>query len=136
MWLTRNLCSKICRCLASNLEKTVVDLKEESIDSRAFYELLEAEHQTAIDKIDKKNSQNENNFPKPKSNKPIRLCSSVNVSFGKIWRLQFFCAEENNSFEIKTDRQNIHQILSALIKKCDQACWNIKDLPSWRITNY
>ena len=133
MWLTRNLCGKICSCLASNLEKTTSIDKEKSKVSAEIFDQLASEHQIAVNKMIKAtvSSRSEESI-KSKSPGPIRLCNSVNISFGKDWTIKFFCTEEENSFQIKTDRQNVHQILSALIKKCEQAGWNIQKLPIWR----
>ena len=134
MWLTRNLCEKICQSLASTLERTLVRTgeKEAKLSEQAS-ELLAAEHHIAIKEISKDKIETVAEPSRIQQSSPIRLCSSVNISFGKVWKLQFFCAEEQNSFEIKTDRQNIHQILSAIIKKCSHANWNIKNLPVWGI---
>ena len=96
--------------------------------------LLETEHQFAINEISKKNKvETAPDSIKTRFSTPVKLCSSVNISFGKVWKLQFFCAEKENSFEIKADRQSIHQILSAIVKKCSQANWNINNLPAWRV---
>ena len=94
--------------------------------------LLATEHQVAINEISKTEKETLSDSIKTQLSTPVKLCSSVNISFGKVWKLKFFCAEEENSFEIKTDRQNIHQILSAIIKKCSQANWNINNLPDWK----
>ncbi len=132
MWLTRNLCEKICICLVSNLEKTLSPNSEKnSKPSKNMAKILATEHQVALEEATKKKPNDSVEAVKPKYNSPIRLCSSVNIQFGKAWKLQFFCAEEANSFEIKTDRKNIHQILSAIIKQCAQANWNIENLPKW-----
>ena len=95
--------------------------------------LLATEHQVAVNEISKNKVEAISDSIKIQQSTPVKLCSSVNISFGKVWKLQFFCGEEENSFEIKTDRQNIHQILSAIIKKCSQANWNIDNLPVWRV---
>ena len=95
--------------------------------------LLATEHQVAVNEISKNKVEAISDSIKIQQSTPVKLCSSVNISFGKVWKLQFFCAEEKNSFEIKTDRQNIHQILSAIIKKSSQANWNINNLPVWRV---
>ena len=134
MWLTRNLCEKISRTLASSLEKTMIrDVDKESKSPEDTFKLLATEHQVAINEISKNKVKTVPDSRKTQFSTPVKLCSSVNISFGKVWKLQFFCAEEENSFEIKTDRQNIHQILSAIIKKCSQANWNIDNLPVWRV---
>ena len=134
MWLTRNLCEKICTSLASALENTMIRNKErESKSSEDICKLLATEHQVAINEISKTEKETLSDSIKTQLSTPVKLCSSVNISFGKVWKLKFFCAEEENSFEIKTDRQNIHQILSAIIKKCSQANWNINNLPAWRV---
>ena len=133
MWLTRNLCEKICQSLASTLEKTVIgNVDRESKSVEEAYKLLATEHQTAINEISTNKVETVPGCIKTQYSTPVKLCSSVNISFGQVWKLQFFCAEEENSFEIKTDRQNIHQILSAIVKKCSQANWNINNLPAWR----
>ena len=133
MWLTRNLCEKICQSLASTLEKTVIgNVDRESKSPEDTYKLLATEHQIAINEISTNKVETIPGCIKTQYSTPVKLCSSVNISFGQVWKLQFFCAEEDNSFEIKTDRQNIHQILSAIVKKCSQANWNINDLPAWR----
>ena len=133
MWLTRNLCEKICQSLASTLEKTMIgNVDRESKSPEEAYKLLAAEHQIAINEISTNKVETVPGCIKTQNSTPVKLCSSVNISFGQVWKLQFFCAEEENSFEIKTDRQNIHQILSAIVKKCSQANWNINDLPAWR----
>ena len=133
MWLTRNLCEKICQSLVSTLEKTVIgNVDRESKSPEEAYKLLATEHQIAINEISTNKVETVPGCIKTQYSTPVKLCSSVNISFGQVWKLQFFCAEEENSFEIKTDRQNIHQILSAIVKKCSQANWNINDLPAWR----
>ena len=133
MWLTRNLCEKICQSLASTLEKTMIgNVDKESKSPEDVCKLLATEHQIAINEISKNKVETLSDSIKTQYSTPVKLCSSVNISFGQVWKLQFFCAEEENSFEIKTDRQNIHQILSAIVKKCSQANWNINDLPAWR----
>jgi hypothetical protein len=133
MWLTRNLCEKICQSLASTLEKTMIgNVDKESKSPEDTYKLLATEHQVAINEISTNKVETVPGCIKTQYSTPVKLCSSVNISFGQVWKLQFFCAEEENSFEIKTDRQNIHQILSAIVKKCSQANWNINDLPAWR----
>ena len=134
MWLTRNLCEKICQSLASTLEQTIIwDVDRESKSPQDACELLTTEHQVAVNKISKNKVEAVQDTIKTQHSTPVKLCSSVNISFGKVWKLQFFCAEEENSFEIKTDRQNIHQILSAIITKCSEANWNINNLPVWRV---
>ena len=134
MWLTRNLCEKICQSLASTLEQTIIwDVGRESKSPEDACELLTTEHQVAVNKISKNKVEAVQDTIKTQHSTPVKLCSSVNISFGKVWKLQFFCAEEENSFEIKTDRQNIHQILSAIITKCSEANWNINNLPVWRV---
>ena len=133
MWLTRNLCEKICQSLASTLEKTMIgNVDRESKSPEDTYKLLATEHQIAINEISTNKVEIVPGCIKTQYSTPVKLCSSVNISFGQVWKLQFFCAEEENSFEIKTDRQNIHQILSAIVKKCSQANWNINNLPAWR----
>ena len=133
MWLTRSLCEKICQSLASALEKTITGNEDRnSQSSEDVYELLATEHQHAINKISKNKVETVPDSIKSQRSTPVKLCNSVNISFGRVWKLQFFCAEEANSFNIKTDRQNIHQILSAIIKKCSQANWNINNLPVWK----
>ena len=134
MWLTRNLCEKICQSLASTLEKTTIEnLDKESKSPEETCKLLAAEHQVAINEISKNNVETVPDSMKTQHSTPVKLCSSVNISFGKVWKLQFFCAGEEYSFEIKTDRQSIHQILSAIVKQCSQANWNINNLPVWRV---
>ena len=134
MWLTRNLCEKVCESLASALENTVIgNVERESKTPVDICKLLATEHQFAINEISKTEIEPLPDSIKSQQSTPVRLCSSVNISFGKVWKLKFFCAEEENSFEIKTDRQNIHQILSAIIKKCSQAKWNINNQPAWRV---
>lgn len=134
MWLTRNLCEKVCHSLASTLEKTMIEnVKRESKSPENICELLTTEHKVAINEIKKNKEETLPNSIKTQQSTPVKLCSSVNISFGKVWKLQFFCAEEENSFEIKTDRQNVHQILSAIVKKCSQANWNINNMPAWRV---
>ena len=133
MWLTRNLCEKICHSLASTLEETIIgNVDRESKSPEDACKLLATEHQVAINEISKTEKETLSDSIKTQLSTPVKLCSSVNISFGKVWKLKFFCAEEENSFEIKTDRQNIHQILSAIIKKCSQANWNINNLPDWK----
>ena len=118
----------------------IENVRRESKSPENIWELLTTEHKVAINEI-KKNEEKtlknkEETLPdsiKTQHSTPVKLCSSVNISFGKVWKLQFFCAEEENSFEIKTDRQNVHQILSAIVKKCSQANWNINNLPAWRV---
>ena len=133
MWLTRNLCDKICQSLASTLEKTIIENAErKSKLPEDKSKLLATEHQHAINKISKNKVETVPDSIKSQRSTPVKLCNSVNISFGRVWKLQFFCAEEANSFNIKTDRQNIHQILSAIIKKCSQANWNINNLPVWK----
>ena len=95
--------------------------------------LLATEHQVAINEISKNKIETLPDSIKTQYSTPVKLCSSINISFGTVWKLHFFCAEEENSFEIKTDRQNIHQILSAIITKCSEANWNINNLPVWRV---
>ena len=134
MWLTRNLCEKICHSLASSLEKTVVgNINRESKSAEDTCKLLATEHQVAINEISKNKVESVPASIKTQFSTPVKLCSSVKISFGKVWKLQFFCAGEENSFEIKTDRQSIHQILSAIVKQCSQANWNINNLPAWRV---
>ena len=134
MWLTRNLCEKICQNLASTLEKTMIgNVERKSKSTEETYKLLATEHQIAINEISTNKVETGPGCIKTQTSTPVKLCSSVNISFGQVWKLQFFCAEEENSFQIKTDRQNIHQILSAIIKKCSQANWNINNLPVWRV---
>ena len=56
MWLTRNLCEKICHSLASTLEKTIIgNVDRESKSPEDALKLLETEHQFAINEISKKN---------------------------------------------------------------------------------
>ena len=134
MWLTRNLSEKICQSLASTLEKTMIEnVAKGSKLPEDICKLLATEHKVAIHEIKKNKAQTLPDSEKIQHNTPVKLCSSVNISFGKMWKLQFFCAEEENSFEIKTDRKNVHQILSALVKKCSQANWNINNMPTWRV---
>ena len=95
--------------------------------------MLATEHQHAIKKISKNKVETVTDSIKSQRSTPVKLCNSVNISFGRVWKLQFFCAEEANSFNIKTDRQNVHQILSAIVKKCSQANWNINNMPAWRV---
>ena len=134
MWLTRNLCEKICKSLASTLEKTIIgNVDRESKSPEYARKLLATEHQIAVNEFSNNKVGTISDSIKTQQSTPVKLCSSVNIRFGKVWKLQFFCAEEENSFEIKTDRQNIHQILSAIIKKCSQANWNIDNLPVWRV---
>ena len=109
------------------------NVDRESKSSEETCKLLATEHQVAINEISKNQVGTVPNSIKTQYSTPVKLCNSVNISFGKVWKLQFFCAEEESSFEIKTDRQNIHQILSAIIKKCSQANWNINNLPAWRV---
>jgi len=131
MWLTRSLCEKICVCLATNLEKTIITKQRITNAPDKREELLFLEHQTALSKLSSTPNRPVDDQPIIRSNTPMRLCNSVNINVGKTWKLQFYSAEKKNSFEIKTDRKNIHQILSALISKCTQANWNIKGLPVW-----
>ncbi len=134
MWLTRNLCEKVCKSLASALENTIVkNLEKEPKSPEDICKLLATEHESAINEISKTKIDTLSDSKKTQQSTPVKLCNSVNISFGKVWKLKFFCAEEENSFEIKTDRQNIHQILSAIIKKCSQAKWNINNHPAWRV---
>ena len=106
--------------------------RESELPHQDICRLLATEHKVAINEISKNKIETLPDSIKTQHSTPVKLCSSVNISFGKVWKLQFFCAGEENSFEIKTDRQNIHQILSAIVKKCSQANWNINDLPAWR----
>ena len=108
-------------------------LARESESAEDTCKLLETEHQVAISEISKNKVEPVPAPMKTQFSTPVKLCSSVNISFGKVWKLQFFCAGEENSFEIKTDRQSIHQILSAIVKQCSQANWNINNLPAWRV---
>ena len=134
MWLTRNLCEKICQSLASTLEKTITEnIDKESKSPKDVCKLLVTEHQIAINEISKNKVETVPDSINTQHSTPVKLCNSVNISFGKLWKLQFFCSEEESSFEIKTDRQNVHQILSALVKKCSQANWNINNLPVWSV---
>ena len=107
------------------------NIDRESKSPEDTYKLLATEHQNAINEISTNKVKTVPGCIKTQYSTPVKLCSSVNISFGQMWKLQFFCAEEENSFEIKTDRQNIHQILSAIVKKCSQANWNINNLPAW-----
>ena len=107
-----------------------VDIESKSPEDT--FKLLATEHQVAINEITKNKVETIPDSIKAQQSTPVKLCSSVNISFGKVWKLQFFCSEEEKSFEIKTDRQNVHQILSAIIKKCSQANWNINNLPDWK----
>ena len=107
-----------------------VDRESKSPDD--VCKLLATEHQVAINEISKNKVETLPDSIKIQYSTPVKLCSSVNISFGKVWKLQFFCAAEESSFEIKTDRQNIHQILSAIDEKCSQANWNINSLPAWK----
>ena len=109
------------------------NIDRESKSPEDTYKLLATEHQTAINEISTNKVKTVPGCIKTQYSTPVKLCSSVNISFGQMWKLQFFCAEEENSFEIKTDRQNIHQILSAIITKCSEANWNINNLPVWRV---
>ena len=59
MWLTRNLCEKICQSLASTLEKTIIGNGDrESKSPEDALKLLATEHQFAINEISKKQSRN------------------------------------------------------------------------------
>ena len=111
----------------------VENVEREAKVPQDICKLLAIEHKAATNDISKNNVETSPDSIKTQHSTPVRLCSSVNISFGKVWKLQFFCAEEENSFEIKTDRQNIHQILSAIVKKCSQANWNINNIPAWRV---
>ena len=111
----------------------IENVKRESKSPENICELLTTEHKVAINEIKKNKEETLPDSIKTQQSTPVKLCSSVNISFGKVWKLQFFCAEEENSFEIKTDRQNVHQILSAIVKKCSQANWNINNMPAWRV---
>lgn len=111
----------------------IENVDRESRSPEDTSKLLATEHQVAINEISRNKVETIPDSIKTQQNSPVKLCSSVNISFGKVWKLQFFCAEEENSFEIKTDRKNIHQILSAIIKKCSQANWNMNNLPVWRV---
>ncbi|MDA9689039.1 hypothetical protein N9V13_01300 [Betaproteobacteria bacterium] len=112
----------------------IENIDRESKSPEDIHKLLATEHQVAINDLSKNNKvETRPDSIKTRYSTPIKLCSSINISFGKVWKLQFFCAEEENSFEIKTDRQNIHQIMSAIVKKCSQANWNINSLPAWRV---
>ena len=111
----------------------IENVERESKLPEDICELLATEHKVAISTISKNKVETLPDSTKTQYSTPVKLCSSVNISFGKVWKLQFFCAEEENSFEIKTDRQNVHQILSAIVKKCSQANWNIDNMPAWRV---
>ena len=111
----------------------IENVERESKLPKDIGELLATEHMVAINEISKNKVETLPDSIKTQHSTPVKLCSSVNISFGKVWKLQFFCAEEENSFEIKTDRRNVHQILSALVKKCSQANWNINNTAAWRV---
>ena len=108
------------------------NVDKESKSPEDVCKLLATEHQIAINEISKNKVEMLPDSIKTQYSTPVKLCSSVNISFGKVWKLQFFCAGEKSFFEIKTDRQNIHQILSAIVRKCSQANWNINNLPAWK----
>ena len=80
MWLTRNLCEKICQSLASSLEKTIignVDIESKSPEDAC--KLLATEHQVAVNEISKNKVEAISDSVKTQHSTPVKLCSSVNI---------------------------------------------------------
>ena len=81
MWLTRNICEKICRSLASTLEKTMIEnVDRESNSPVDTVKLLATEHQLAINEIPRNKVETIPDSIKTQQSSPVKLCSSVNIS--------------------------------------------------------